>query len=113
MTDCIFCSIIKKELPAKIEFEDDEVMAFWDVNPKAPVHILIVPKKHIASITDIKTEDSPLIGKMVLVAKKLAEKHNIAETGYRLCFNVGKNSGQVVEHIHLHLIGGQPLGEMI
>jgi len=112
MEPCIFCAIAKKESPATLEYEDEDVVAFWDVNPKAKVHILIVPKKHIPSITQLKEGDEILIGKMVMVAKKLAEKKGIAEDGYRLCINAGKHSGQVVEHIHLHLMGGGPMGSM-
>jgi histidine triad (HIT) family protein len=112
MEKCIFCSIINKESPANIEFEDNEIVAFWDIDPKAPVHILIVPVKHISSITELQEMDAELIGKMVLLAKNLAKKHNLEEDGYRLCFNVGRNSGQVVDHIHLHLLGGQMLGQM-
>jgi len=112
MDSCIFCSIINKESPATIEFEDEDVIAFWDIEPKAPTHILIVPKKHIPSITDLKEIDAPLIGKMVMVAKNLAEKKGISEDGYRLCINAGKHSGQVVDHIHMHLLGGKFLGEM-
>lgn len=88
------------------------MVAFWDINPKAKVHLLIVPKRHIRSIIELKDEDAPLIGKMVLVAKKLAEKKGIADDGYRLVFNAGKHSGQIVDHIHLHLLGGGPMGSM-
>jgi histidine triad (HIT) family protein len=109
---CIFCAIGKKESPATIEYEDDDVVAFWDVNPKAKVHILIVPKKHIPSVTELKEENVPLMGKMIWVAKKLAEKKNIADEGYRLTINAGKHSGQVVDHIHLHLMGGGAMEEM-
>jgi len=112
LDQCIFCAIGKKESPATLEYEDPEIVAFWDVNPKAKVHILIVPKKHIRSATDLKDEDGPLVGKMVLVAKKLAEKKGIADDGYRLVFNAGKHSGQIVDHIHLHLLGGGPMGRM-
>lgn len=110
MENCIFCSIIEKESPANIEYEDEDVMAFWDANPKAQVHILIVPKRHIPSITNLQEVDSQLIGKIILIAKDLAEKKEISEDGYRLVFNVGRHSGQVVDHIHLHLIGGETLG---
>lgn len=114
MDQCIFCAIAQKQSPANIEYEDEEVVAFWDVNPKAKVHILIVPKKHISSVTDLEEGvDELLIGKMVIVAKKLAEKKGISEDGYRLIFNVGKHSGQVVDHIHLHLMGGQKLDGML
>ena len=113
LDQCIFCGIAKKESPANLEYEDEEIVAFWDINPKAKVHILIVPKRHIQSITELVDEDAPLIGKMVLVAKKLAEKKGIADQGYRLVFNAGKHSGQVVDHIHLHLLGGGPMGSMV
>lgn len=112
MENCIFCQIATKESPADLEYEDSEVVAFWDVNPKAPVHILIVPIKHIPSITMLSETDAPLIGKMVMVAKHLAEKKGIAEDGYRLVFNAGRHSGQVVDHIHLHLLGGKILGNV-
>lgn len=111
---CIFCAIAQKESPATLEYEDEEIVAFWDVNPKAKVHLLIVPKKHISSVTKLEEGvDELLIGKMVIVAKKLAEKKGIAEDGYRLIFNAGKHSGQVVDHIHLHLMGGQELDKMV
>ena len=110
---CIFCSIIAKESPANVEYEDNEIIAFWDVDPKAQVHILIVPKKHIPSITELEEMDIPLIGKMIYVAKGLAEKKEIAEDGYRLVFNAGRHSGQMVDHVHLHLMGGEELGEMV
>lgn len=113
MDQCIFCGIGKKESPANLEYEDDEIVAFRDINPRAKVHILIVPKRHIRSITDLKDEDALLIGKMVLAAKKLAEKKGIADDGYRLVLNAGKHSGQVVDHIHLHLLGGGPMGSMV
>lgn len=113
MENCIFCSIAKKQSPATVEYEDGEMIAFWDVEPKATVHILVVPKKHIASLTELKEEDAPLMGKMIAIAKKLAEEKGIAEEGYRICINAGKHSGQVVDHIHFHLLGGQKLGSMI
>lgn len=113
MEPCIFCAIGKKESPATIEYDDDDVVAFWDVNPKAKVHILIVPKKHITSVTELEDIDEALMGKMIMVAKKLAEKKGIADEGYRLVINAGKHSGQVVDHIHLHLIGGGPMGSMV
>ena len=112
MNNCMFCSIAQKESPAEIEYEDASIVAFRDINPKAKVHILVVPKKHIASVTELEENDVELIGRMVMVAKKLADAKGIADDGYRLIFNAGKNSGQVVDHIHLHLIGGGPLGNM-
>lgn len=112
MDQCIFCAIAKKESPGDLEYEDQEIVAFGDINPKAKVHILIVPKKHISSITQLQDTDAALVGKMVLVAKKIAESKGIADDGYRLVFNAGRHSGQVVDHIHLHLMGGGPLGTM-
>jgi len=113
MNNCIFCKIAKKELPAKIRYEDEEIIAFDDTNPKAPVHILIVPKKHIESVNTLIERDAELIGKMVLVAQKLARQTRIDKTGYRLIINTGPNSGQIVDHIHLHLLGGQELESMV
>lgn len=112
MENCIFCSIASKQSSAKSEYEDAEIVAFDDINPKAKTHILIVPKKHISSITELNESDTNLMGKMILVAKRLAEDKQIANNGYRLVFNVGKHSGQVVDHIHLHLMGGEQLGPM-
>lgn len=112
MDNCIFCQIAKKESPANLEYEDNEIVAFWDTNPKTAIHILIIPKKHIASVTELKTEDETLVGKMIMAAKKLAEKKGISESGFRLTINAGKHSGQIVDHIHLHLMGGGPLGSM-
>lgn len=107
---CIFCQVAAHKTPAEIEYEDDDVVAFWDVNKKAPVHILIIPKHHIESVHDLTIEHAKVIGHMILVAKDLAIKKNIAENGYRLVFNVGRNGGQIVEHLHLHLLGGKKLG---
>jgi histidine triad (HIT) family protein len=105
--DCIFCKIIAKEIPGELLFQDERVTAFRDIQPVAPVHILIVPNKHIASMNDVSTEDESLIGYMHLVAQKLAKEAGIAESGYRLTFNTGDDGGQVVYHIHLHLMGGR------
>lgn len=107
--DCIFCKIVNKEIPADILHEDEEVVAFKDIEPKAPVHILVIPKKHISSINNLKEEDKELMGKLVLLARDIAKENGISETGYRLILNAGKNAGQTVDHIHLHLIGGTKL----
>lgn len=112
MKDCLFCKISSGQIPTEFVYEDDEIAAFPDISPKAKVHILIVPKKHIESVADLKEDDALLVGKMVLVAKKLAEEKGISESGYRLVFNTRKDSGQIVDHIHLHLLGGGPLGGM-
>jgi histidine triad (HIT) family protein len=107
--ECIFCKIIKKEIPAEIVYQNEEIMAFKDVEPKAPIHFLIIPKKHIPSVEDFKKEDRALIGELCLVARKLASEYKISGTGYRLIFNIGKDAGQTVNHLHLHLLGGKKL----
>lgn len=107
--DCIFCKIAKKEASSEIVYEDERIMAFKDIYPKAPVHILIVPKKHIHSANHIEEEDKELVGELFLVAKKVAKEQGVAETGYRLSFNVGRDAGQVVDHLHMHLLGGKKI----
>lgn len=102
--DCLFCKIINKELPADIISEDDKFICFRDISPKAPVHLLILPKKHIESAQDIQEQDKELIGELFLFAKKVAIEQKVVEKGYKLLFNVGKGAGQVVDHIHLHLL---------
>ena len=113
MKDCVFCKIARKEIPADIVYEDNDVIAFRDAHPIAPVHILVIPKKHIASIADISDEDTLLMGKLVAAAKKIAEDLKISGNGYKLLFRVGEHGGQEVKHIHLHLIGGVMLSEDI
>jgi len=109
MTDCLFCKIIDKKIPAKIAYEDDKVLAFYDLSPQAPVHILLIPKKHIASINDLPEEDSGIIGYLHLIAKKLARELQIDKSGFRLVINNGPDAGQAVSHIHLHVLGGRKL----
>lgn len=111
--DCIFCKISNKEIPANIVFEDDDIVAFKDINPIAPVHVLIIPKKHISSVTELKNGDAMLVGNIILAAKKIAENLNISEGGYKLLVRVGKNGGQEIGHIHVHLLGGARLYENI
>lgn len=113
MNNCIFCKIVQKDISADIVFEDSDIIAFRDVHPIAPVHILLIPKKHIVSINDLSEQDSNLVGKMIIKAKDLAKELKIADGGYKLLFRVGKNGGQEVAHIHLHLIGGAKLYEEI
>lgn len=110
--NCLFCKIAKKLIDTKFVYEDDQVVAFDDINPKAPVHILIIPKKHIQSINEVGDTDRELLGHMILVAKKLAKNKKISASGYRLVFNTNKHSGQEVDHIHLHLLGGKQLGPL-
>lgn len=105
----LFTKIINREIPADIVYEDEKIIAFNDINPQAPVHILIVPKKEIKTLNDIEIDDQEIIGKMFLTAKKLAVKLGIEKTGYRTVFNCNEHGGQTVFHIHLHLLGGRQL----
>ncbi|MBI2854129.1 MAG: histidine triad nucleotide-binding protein [Chloroflexi bacterium] len=107
---CIFCRIVAREVQTKLVFEDEEVIAFRDISPVAPTHILIVPRVHIASVNDLDQSDAGMVGRMVLRAKEIAKEEGIASSGYRLVFNNGPDSGQVVKHLHMHLLGGRPLG---
>ncbi len=104
--DCIFCKIIKGEIPAEFVYQGDRIVAFKDISPQAPVHILIVPKEHVPTINDLEDYHSELIGEMVLVAKGLAKELGISKSGYRLIFNVEKGGGQLIFHIHMHMMGG-------
>jgi histidine triad (HIT) family protein len=107
--DCLFCKIAAGEIPADVVHEDLDVMAFRDINPQAPTHLLIIPKKHIATIDDTESKDEQLLGRMVLTAKKLANKEGLTDSGYRLVFNVNSGGGQMVYHIHLHVLGGRQM----
>ena len=106
---CIFCQIVSKKIPSDILYQDEGVLAFRDINPQAPVHLLIIPKIHIASLVELTEQEIPLMGRMVSVASKLAEREGISESGYRLVINCGKEGGQLVSHLHLHLLGGRQL----
>jgi len=112
-SNCIFCRIADRDIPSPLLYEDEDVVAFADLNPRAPVHILIIPRKHIASLAEVGAEDAALLGKIALVAKQLAEEHGIAESGYRLLTNCRADSGQEVPHLHYHLVGGRPLGMFV
>jgi histidine triad (HIT) family protein len=105
----IFAKIIRREIPAKIVFEDNQVLAFRDVEPKAPIHILIVPKKDISRVSEATAEDEPLLGHLLTVAAEIARKEGIDGTGYRLVINKGAHAGESVPHLHLHLLGGRPM----
>ena len=109
MDSCIFCRIAKHELPSKIVYEDDRVFAFQDIQPQAPVHVLICPQKHIATLHEVSADDGPLIATMFEVARKVADQFGVAKSGYRTVFNVGADTGQTVFHLHLHVIGGRKL----
>jgi histidine triad (HIT) family protein len=104
--DCIFCKIVNGEIPTKFLYEDDTLVVFRDINPHAPVHILIVPKKHIRSINDLTEKDREIISHMIMVGKDIAKKESVNLSGYKLLFNVERGGGQVIFHLHLHLIGG-------
>lgn len=104
--NCLFCQIVNKKIPTDIIYEDDKFIVFKDIKPKAPIHLLIIPKKHIPSIQHLELEDKELIGELFLLAKKIAKEKSIAEKGYKLVFNVGRGGGQIIDHIHLHLIAG-------
>lgn len=107
--DCLFCKIAQKELPATIVYEDNELVAFEDIRPKAPTHILIIPKAHFATINDTSEAEEQLLGNMILRAKSLAHELGFSEQGYRLVFNINPGGGQEVYHIHLHLLGGRQM----
>jgi len=111
MADCVFCKIIKKELNSETVFETENLIAIKDIHPKAPVHLLVIPKKHILSVHTLTASDEKLLGEMIFTAKELAEKHGVGKSGYKLLFNVGEDGGQTVPHLHLHIMGGRQLGE--
>jgi histidine triad (HIT) family protein len=109
MTDCLFCKIINRDIPGSIVYEDDRVLAFNDINPQAPTHVLVVPKRHIASLNELSPGDDQLVGEIVRRAASIAEERGISAGGYRVVFNTNREAGQTVFHIHLHLIGGRPM----
>lgn len=113
MEDCLFCKIVKGEIPSTKVYEDDEILAFEDINPAAPIHILLIPKKHITSLAHLQKEDEALVGKIYTVMNKIAEEKGFKEDGYRVIVNCGKNGGQEVMHLHFHLLAGKQLGEKI
>lgn len=109
MEKCLFCEIINKNIPAEIIYEDSEIIVFKDINPSAPVHLLIVPKKHIESVQNLKTEDKELIAKIFFKAQDLAKEYKMVRSGYRIITNTGHDAGQMVKHLHFHLLGGKEL----
>ena len=111
--DCIFCDIVSGSIPADIVYDDDEFIAFRDIHPQAPVHIVIIPHRHISSVNDLRVTDQALAGVMVLIAKNVAQQEGIARSGYRLVFNCGTDGTQEVPHLHLHLLGGHPLSNQL
>jgi len=109
MADCLFCKIIAREIPASIVYEDDRVLAFNDINPQGPTHVLVVPKRHIATLNDLATADDAIVGELVRRAAAIAKERGIDAGGFRTVFNTNRDAGQTVFHIHLHLIGGRGL----
>jgi histidine triad (HIT) family protein len=110
MADCLFCRIIEREIPASIVYEDDRVLAFNDINPQAPTHVLVIPKRHIATLADLSADDDQIVGELVRRAAAIAQERGIAAGGFRTVFNTNRDAGQTVFHIHLHLVGGRSLG---
>lgn len=109
MSDCLFCRIVAKKIPSKLVYEDDRALAFQDINPQAPVHLLLIPKKHFNSILDIQAEDLPFLTHLMELIPKLAKEHGLTESGFRTVINTGAQGGQTVHHLHLHLIGGRQM----
>jgi histidine triad (HIT) family protein len=109
MDDCLFCKIVRRDIPGAIVYEDDEVLAFDDINPQAPTHVLVIPKRHIESLNALAPSDDRLVGELVRRAAAIAAERGIAVGGYRTVFNTNRNAGQTVFHVHLHLIGGRSL----
>ena len=110
MSDCLFCKVVAGQIPAAIVFQNDHVLAFNDITPRAPTHVLIVPRRHIASLNELGPDDDALVGEMVRAAAAIAKDQGLADRGYRTVFNCNADAGQTVFHIHLHLIGGRSLG---
>ena len=111
--NCLFCKIIKGEIPSSKVYEDEEILAFKDINPAAPIHVLVIPKKHIESLAKMEDGDEKIISKIYKVINEIAEKQGFKENGYRVIVNCGKDGGQEVEHLHFHLLAGKHLGEKI
>jgi len=110
MTDCLFCRIVQKTIPVKIVHEDDRTVAFDDINPQAPVHTLIIPKKHVSAVQDCQDQDSDLLAQLMITCAKVATQKGLAQSGYRIVTNTGPDAGQTVFHLHLHVLGGRHLG---
>ena len=113
MEDCIFCKIIRKEIPSEIVYEDNDILAFRDIQPAAPIHILVIPKKHIPSLLELTEEDKELIGKIHLCINKIAKQEGIDKKGFRIIVNCGEDAGQEVKHLHYHILAGKKLGGKI
>lgn len=108
--ECLFCKIVVGDVPADIVYKDDEVLAFRDINPRAPIHVLVIPKQHLDSLASVADENRNLMGHIMLTAKEIARNEGLSQSGYRTVINVGADGGQTVNHLHLHLLGGRPPG---
>ena len=113
MEDCLFCKIIKGEIPSNKVYEDDEILAFYDINPAAKIHILVIPKKHIESLAHMEKEDEEIVGKIYGVINKIAQEKGFKQSGYRVIVNCGKDAGQEVMHLHFHILAGAKFGDKI
>ncbi len=113
MNDCVFCKIVKGEIPSQKVYEDEEVLAFHDIQPAAPIHILVIPKKHIASLNEVEKDDQALLGKIHTVIQTIAKEQGFSDNGFRVIINCGKDGGQEVAHLHFHVLAGMQLGEKI
>jgi len=111
--DCVFCQIVAGKIPSETLYQDEEVIAFRDINPLAPTHVLIIPKRHVASLAQLTDDEMPLIGHMARVANQLACEEGVAESGYRLVISSGEQGGQIVPHLHMHLLGGRRLSDRL
>jgi len=109
MTDCLFCKMVSGEITPDTVYEDDDVLAFRDINPQAPLHVLVIPKQHVSTLNDLDADHAGLVGKMMLAAASIAQQEGVAEKGYRTVINCNADAGQTVFHIHLHLLGGRPM----
>ncbi|HEX6695049.1 MAG TPA: histidine triad nucleotide-binding protein [Longimicrobiales bacterium] len=106
---CIFCKIVNEEIPAAVVYSDDDVIAFRDLHPKAPLHVLIIPRRHISSVNDVEADDAAVLGRLFVAARAVAESEGVAKSGYRLVMNTGSHAGQTVDHIHLHILAGRAM----
>lgn len=109
MDDCLFCNIVRGKIPAKLVLDESDLVAFEDINPQAPVHLLVIPKRHVASLNEASDEDAPMLGALVTAARRLARERGIDASGYRVVINTMAGAGQSVFHVHLHLLGGRPM----
>ncbi len=113
MPDCLFCNFVDRKLPKDFIFEDSEMAAFRDIHPKAATHLLLIPKRHIPTLTQVTTDDAGLLGRLFYRVTKLAEQEGIDKTGYKIVINTGRHGGQVIDHLHIHLLGGEPVKTLV